>query len=57
MYFKRHFDMCRVRMVRFMLVQGRTETVGQLAANAVAFLSYPWVAPVAPEKAHGDDGR
>lgn len=57
MYFNRHFDMCRVRMVRFMLVQGRTETVGQLAANAVAFLSYPWVAPVAPEKAHGDDGR
>ena len=44
-------------MVRFMLVQGRTETVGQLVANAVAFLSYPWVAPVAPEKAHGDDGR
>eukprot|EP00434_Breviolum_minutum_P045625 symbB.v1.2.040947.t2/scaffold7677.1/size9936/1 len=29
---------------------GRTEAVGQLAANAVAFLSYPWVAPVAPEK-------
>ncbi len=49
--------MCRVMMVRFMFVQGRMEAVGQLTANAVAFLSYPWVAPVAPEKAHGDEGR
>lgn len=29
---------------------GRAEP-SQLTANAVAFLSYPWVAPLAPEKA------
>ena len=31
-------------------LKGRAEP-SQLTANAVAFLGYPWVAPLAPEKA------